>query len=576
MRRCTILLLALLLVLALPVTALGASQVTNAGYYANVAADGSCQVTLTLTLQLDQAGNDLTFPLPMEASNVTVNGRRVWTQKNSTNRTIDLADAIGNAAGVFTVTVQYRVDKLLAETPTGLQLQLPLLSGFAYAIAAIDFSVTLPGPVTTKPMFSSGYHGVNIEKELQVQVKETVISGKATGALKDRETLLLMLPVEASMFPQAGRVEVDLDFLNGAMTVTTVLAALYWLLFLRGLALRRLRRSTPPEGYGAGELGSVLTLQGADLTMMAFSWAQLGYITIQAGHGSRVLLHKRMDMGNERSSFEQHWFHKLFGKRHSVDCSGYQYIQCGQKMARQTSNLQPLLHPRSGNFQVFRALASLTGLFGGAALGMALSEEAALQWFLIVVTAALGGISSWLIQSGVGQWQLRQQGKVLTQLCCCGLWLIFGLASGLWAIALTVLVVELLAGLMTFYGGRRTEDGRQAAAQTLGLRQYLRTVSKEELQRISQDNPEYFFDLAPCALALGVDAVFARSFGKARLPECPYLHTSSNEAMDAAQWSDRMRQIVQQMDSRLRPSRIERLRKILAGLLNASGKPKKK
>ncbi len=576
MRRITILFLAVLLVLALPVTAAAATQVSNAGYYATVAPDGSCQVTLTLTLHLEQAGNDLSFPLPMTASNVTVNGNRVWTQKTETARIIDLSDVVGGALGDYTVTLQYSVDKLLADTPTGMQLQLPMLSGFAYPIAAMDFSVTLPGVVTEKPMFTSGYHGVNIEKELNVQVSETVISGRATSPLKDRETLTLLLLVEPSMFPQAGRVEVDLDFLNGAMTVTTVLALVYWLIFMGGLVLRRTRRSAPPEGYGAGELGSVLTLQGADLTMMVFSWAQLGYITIQPGRRDKVLLHKRMDMGNERNSFEQKWFQKLFGKRQTIDCSGYQYIQCGLQIARQRANLQVLVHPRSGNPLVFRGLAALTGLFGGAALGMALSEGAALQWLLIVVTAALGGLGSLMIQSGVSEWHLRQQGKLILGLCCCGLWLIIGAVAGLWAIALTVVVVELAAGVLTFYGGRRTEDGRQAAAQTLGLRQYLKTVSKEELQRISRSNPEYFFDLAPYALALGVEGAFARSFGKARLPECPYVYMPDEGAVDAVQWSQRMRLIVQQMDRGLRPSRMEQLGKIVAGILGNSTKPRRK
>ena len=49
--------------------------------------------------------------------------------------------------------------------------------------------------------------------------------------------------------------------------------------------------------------GSRLTFTGADLTMMVFSWAQLGYLVIHLDDNGRVMLHKRMDMGNERSSF---------------------------------------------------------------------------------------------------------------------------------------------------------------------------------------------------------------------------------------------------------------------------------
>ena len=64
------------------------------------------------------------------------------------------------------------------------------------------------------------------------------------------------------------------------LTSALDLALLYWLLTLRTLPLVSSRASTAPEGITAGELGCRLTLTGGDLTMMVFSWAQLGYLLI--------------------------------------------------------------------------------------------------------------------------------------------------------------------------------------------------------------------------------------------------------------------------------------------------------
>lgn len=100
--------------------------------------------------------------------------------------------------------------------------------------------------------------------------------------------------------------------------------------------------------------------------------------------------------------------------------------------------------------------------------------------------------------------------------------------------------------------------GKQLKAKTLGLRSYMRSVSRAELQRISTANPEYFFTMAPYALALNVDQSFARHFGKNRLPECPYLVTPREGGMTADQWCAVMRQVVRSMDQRSRRLPLEK------------------
>ena len=72
------------------------------------------------------------------------------------------------------------------------------------------------------------------------------------------------------------------------------------------MPLWRIRCTAAPAGLTAGELGSRLVHKGADLTMMVLSWAQLGYLLITMDESGRVFLHKRMEMGNERSAFDNH------------------------------------------------------------------------------------------------------------------------------------------------------------------------------------------------------------------------------------------------------------------------------
>ena len=77
MRRFIAILFALMLVLALAFSAGAAVNAPNANAVASVNADESCAVTLTVTVHLDQPMDKLSFPVPKDATAVTLNGSRV-------------------------------------------------------------------------------------------------------------------------------------------------------------------------------------------------------------------------------------------------------------------------------------------------------------------------------------------------------------------------------------------------------------------------------------------------------------------------------------------------------------------
>jgi hypothetical protein len=87
-------------------------------------------------------------------------------------------------------------------------------------------------------------------------------------------------------------------------------------------------------------------------------------------------------------------------------------------------------------------------------------------------------------------------------------------------------------------------------ADILGLRQHLRRISTYELQWILQQNPDYYYAMAPYAMALGVDRAFARQVGKMRLPQCTYMTTGMDGHTTAKEWNELLREAVQVMDER--------------------------
>ena len=560
MRRIGLVLTALMLILALAVTAGAVTGASSLESHATVSVDGSCQVTVTATLHLEQAVDKLYFPVPADASGVTLNGSRVSAAKDGDARRVDLSKLLGNAVGDFSINIHYSLYDVIHTTEAGtLEMQIPLLSGFEYPVEAIKFSVTLPGQIQVLPSFISGYHQARIEENLTYSVDGATISGSSLKALKDHETLTMTLSVTEEMFPQSIVQAQSYDWGTIGMGICGALALIYWLIAMWNLPVRRQNCTEPPQGFNAGQLGCIAAGQGVDLTMMVLSWAQLGYVLIQVDRSQRVLLHKRMDMGNERSETEQRYFKKLFGKRSLVDTSGYSYAQMCRMAARQPAGVRELIHPRTGNPKVFRVLASGIGLFGGACLAVALADGAILQGLLIFLMSIAGAFSGWVIQDVGGGVILRDQRRMAPGLILGGIWLLLSLLAGAFGIGLWMVAGLLLAGILLAWGGRRTELGRQTLAQVMGLRHYLCTADKQQLQRLCEIDPDYFFRLAPYAMALGADKAFAKRFGNTRLDRCPYLTTGMDAHMTALQWSEMMRTTADAMNERAQRLPLERL-----------------
>lgn len=560
MRRAAAAFAAILLLICTALPVYAQTGATGLEFFATVSDDGSCAVTARLSLHLDSPVEKLTFPLPKNAHSISVNGISASTSRQGDRLLVDLSGMVGSVAGDVSLTISYTLPDIVALTEGKLVLTLPMLCGFDYPVDGVSFSITLPGEVPGKPTFTSTYHQTLIEQSTNFTVSGNQIVGNLTTGLMDSDWLTVTLSVSNEMFPQgSGPIVFSLDMMDLSMILCAVAAVLYWLLTMRCLPPRLLRRSAPPDGVNAGDMAAALTHGKSSLTMMVVQWAQLGYILIQLDDNGRVLLHKRMNMGNERSQYENRIFRSLFARRGIVDGTGLHYAQLARKVAAGKPGIHGLFQRKSGNPAVFRLLAALIGGLGGVVLGSTLGADSVFEGLLATLLAVLGAVSAWFIQEGGKCLHLRVKTPLWVALGLCAVWLVLGTMAGEFPTAAGVALGELFAGIAAAYGGQRTEVGKQALEQSLGLRRFLKTATKEDLQRILRTNPDYFYTLAPYALALGVDRAFAKRFGAIRLSACPYLTAGMDGHMTALEWSKVLHDAVHTLDERQNQLFWERL-----------------
>lgn len=555
-------------VLVLPASA--ESAASKLDLRISVTSEGDALVTMTVTLRLESPQTGLSFPLPPNAKGITLNGMNVSSTKTASATMVDISRITDNVVGEYSLMFDYAIPEAVkvddsedALTLTGkrdLILTLPLLCGFEYPVENLSFVITMPGTLLTEdPKFTSIYRQESIGSDLVLQpISGSQIIGASKTVLNDHEGITMTMVVNPDMFPtvstyvREGNPELPYIIAFG------ILAFVYWILFLRTLPLIRSRSSTAPEGITAGELGCRLVLSGGDLTMMVFSWAQLGYILIHMDGDGRVMLHKRMEMGNERNQFENKIFRILFGNRRMVDATGMTYAKLCRKVQRIIPSERNMFKSYSGSVRIFRALACVSQILCGVCVALNMKMILAFQILLAIVLSVFGMISAWLIHDIAYRNHLRGKTSVYIGLVCIVVWIALGILCGQIWIPLGCCVGQFLVGYFAAYGGRRSDLGRHDAAQVLGLRSYLKHMQNGDINRLMLNDPDYFFNMAPYALAMGIINPFAKSFGRRMLDQCPYIVSRVSGKRTAEEWGHLMADVADLMDLRARQLQVEK------------------
>jgi len=174
------------------------------------------------------------------------------------------------------------------------------------------------------------------------------------------------------------------------------------------------------------------------------------------------------------------------------------------------------------------------------------------RWLLLAVIFVLGGVLFAVIQYAPaayyqGKWPLAG----LAAACAAALLAMAQLGEGVLAMLL-VIACEVLIGVLTLHGGRRTAFGDEIVAQALGYRKFLRRVTQSQLQsRLAQDS-QYFYRILPYAEAMGLGRSLARTLGDTALEQCDWYQGAKPVPRTAAGFYSSLREALSLMEMSIR------------------------
>jgi hypothetical protein len=150
---------------------------------------------------------------------------------------------------------------------------------------------------------------------------------------------------------------------------------------------------------------------------------------------------------------------------------------------------------------------------------------------------------------------------VLIGIGCCVIWMLLGIFSDDVVLSLLMVLFQFIVGLGAAYGGRRTLLGQQTMEQIFNLRRHILFGSKQDMAQLLRGNPNYFYELLPYALAMGLDRAFARHFDRLELQECNYLIVRSQRQRTASEWAKVLRNAVESLDAKATQLPLEQFKR---------------
>lgn len=510
---------------------------------AEVSTSGRTEVTATYQLTFTTAQEEVTIPLPEgELSGISVSNYRYSAKEN--DQGIDLVVRSNGFSGTQMFVVSYKLPAFQADGAQEDLYTLPLLSSrWAREIGTFSVQVNLPGSTveipegyTMSPVLVSGYHGELDETEGATSVSGTMISGSATGLMAyDTMTLQVSLPdgyfrVRSNTIPM---IAVTWWFLG--MAAVLGLCMLYWRLKLRSGHKEVSARMLLPEGVLAYQLPGLLDGKSIDFRALILEWANLGYLRLSYDKKHRLVLHKTMDMGSERSQAEQRLFYRIFGRRRKAFAIPGRFSAAAEQF--RTVAMRPIsrqaFDKKSGNVAFVRILCGvLTGVGIGYMVYCILPEGGG-YLVLSILAGAVGLYYGTGLHRGLSRLKTKKQLSWKT-----GLLLLLALAMivlGLMYGAFLEITVGLFAccfsAFATASGPRRSPQGQELVAQAKGCRRFYSQVSWQKLQVYTAGNRRFFQGELPQTVALNCHKTFARRFERLSVPYPEWLPAKNKGAI---------------------------------------------
>ena len=304
---------------------------------------------------------------------------------------------------------------------------------------------------------------------------------------------------------------------------------LIWFLAGRDPKLVKTVEFYPPEGLTPVELGYVIdgSVDNKDLSAMVFYYASKGYLKIKQNEDESIKLIKTGEPDPSEKFFAQQMFASLFAGGDTVDpnslpadfATDLEVVK--ESVENYYSNEKRQIFTTTS--QIARAFATLVT----AALGVVtilliqLEDGSGVNRYMLIAEAVVQILGLQTVLSAFDAGESTERAKIVAKYVLGIILMVVGVALPAFAsyyylkriaIVPVIFVSVALSYVFTTLMKARTGESASLQGRILGFKNFIRNAEYRKLKMLSDENPDYFFNIIPYAYVMGMSTVWAKKF----------------------------------------------------------------
>jgi len=394
---------------------------------------------------------------------------------------------------------------------------------------------------------TTGYKGEENHSIVEYAIHGDIIEGHLISPLYAYQGLTVALPLEEGYFQNvSGPPSVlPIQILVGLMFIISLVALYYNRRYKNENTIVPVTVFAPPEELNAAEVAYIYKrekVSNSDLSTLVLEWAAKGYLTIEDKSkkigpfkASQMEFVKIKDLDTSHPAYESSLFNSFFkhGKNNKVttkDLREKYYINLQSAAKKLKSRFLFEKEILVNEVQKRTALISIAFMiFYALFLGYTINQKTG-EGFGLGFSFAFGIILVALMIRMIIKSIIMKQNKLVSKVVAVFFILIFFggfflilidvsksfLASFEFSLGNPILLIGLMTLLILFSIlwissiKEYTTYGKDMVGKVEGFRNFLSTSKKDQMEMLFEQNPNYFYDILPYAMVLGLTHIWEK------------------------------------------------------------------
>ena len=549
---CTVVIIIILTILTVPAFGAEAFNITSYNIDMTVYEDNSYAIIETIYISFTDQRHGIVRSLPLKTnrgktaliSDIDVFEHKFSTEKISNNIEIKIGDPnrYASLSEKYTIGYVYTIGDDYLDDRDELYWNL-IGNDWDCTIENVTFKINMPKSFSPDRLyFTHGQKGSTKHDGVDWNIEGNTIKGSLMLSLMPKDSLTIALPLPEGYFSQAERIKTNEMPYGWLVPIACVaLGTILWVFMGRKKQVIPTVEFYPPQGATSADVGFLIDgrVDSFDITSLIIYWADKGYLSITEEIVKKLLgikkvftLTKLRDISQDSQDYEKEMFEELFymgdGVKVRTEQLENRFSTVGERVKKQVKssfedNKETRIFKRTNI--LCRILLLLIGVVSTLPFSyMAMKQsgnvgEAELLGKSIIMSAVIITVFYFLMHI-LKNWKGMKKGERFKQLffallicgAICGTYIYSLSLSGNVLTALLSLISAAMLGIMSNLCNRRTETGMWYEEKLTGFKEFIKVAELDRIQLLVDENPNYFYDILPFAMVLGVTDKWAKNF----------------------------------------------------------------